>query len=500
MAYPLELLARQNCKRIHVSLYQSAGFIEAFFGSGSRWGVHLEYLLQPEDWGSAGSIRWAKQHLTEPFVVLPSDMICDIDLVSIFQQHIAGKNIATIVMTPRKPSTSAQSTTRNNADGEEYVETGIFVLDPQVIEHIPTRSFFEISSHLIPALVAAGLAVNRVVTREYWNPLSTFAEYQEAQKTVLESALTQQEPLNRVPFLRFPGVQGRKIREGVWVGHNSSIHPLARLTPPILVANNCLIGKGVDLGPYAVIGNNVIIDEDATIANTTVLDNSYIGHLVNLENRIVSKNILIDANSGEAVDVPDPHLLTQTYRVFDDSGVGRLIDIISALFYFVATFPITLIAGILLLVTTGSIFRWYPRIHMAPSKPGLAQEHEFKSFKLLRFATRDRNGRPTLMGKVLEKWDLHRLPELLNIIRGDIRFIGVKPLSPEENSLVKEPWQKTRYAVSPGFTGLWYVQTLSTSDFDEVLVSDAYYAATRTWTGDIKLVFQTIRTWFRRLK
>jgi NDP-sugar pyrophosphorylase family protein len=504
MAYSLELLARQDCKRIHVSLYNSGNYIEAYFGSGSRWGIHLEYLLQPSDWGSAGSIRWARQHLTDTFVVMPADMLVDLDLATIFEQHKSSQSVATVVLTTKRPTLPAQQENSNHGGEKasaagECVETGIFVLDPKVIDYIPSREYFDISTQLIPALIAAGLPVQQVMSDGYWNPLETIADYQEAQKTVLNSALARHTISTVVPFIRYPAVEGRQVREGVWVGHDSSVHPLARLRPPVFIANNCYIRKGVDLGPHAIIGSNVIIDEDATVTNSTVLDHTYVGQLVNLENRVVNKKLLIDSTTGETVYVSDQHLLSETYRVIDDSGLARLTEILLTLLLLLVSLPIGLLISLLLLATNGHVFRWFPRIHMLPSDPGSAQEPQYKSFKLLRFVTRDTKGKVSWIGKVLERWDLYRLPELWNIIKGDIRLVGVKPLSPEENSLVREAWQKTRYEVSPGFTGLWYVQTTSASNFDEILVSDAYYVATRTWAGDFKLGFQSILTWFRRL-
>lgn len=508
MAYSVELLARQGCKRIHVSLYNSANYIEAYFKNGSRWGINLEYFLQPSNWGSAGSIYWARQHLTETFIVMPADILIDLDLDPIFEQHRANKSVATmIVARPRQSSMNQpQASSTTQAEGESLesqqdgcVETGVYVFDPSVLKYIPSRTYFDISTDLIPTLISANLPVNRVMVNGYWNPLETFSDYLEAQKTILESAQAKQSMTNTIPFIRYPSLEGRKVREGVWVGNDTSIHPLARLRLPILIGNHCFIRSGVELGPHTVIGNNVIIDEEATVTESTVLDHTYVGQLVNLESRIVNKKLLIDVKSGEKVYVSDQHLLSQTYREIGDSGLARLAEVSFTIFLLLITLPITLIISCLLLLTNGRVFRWHPRIHMVPSNPDSAQEPEYKSFRLLRFITRNATGQLTWPGKLLEKSDLFRLPELWNIIKGDIQLVGVKPLSPEENSLVREAWQKTRYEIPPGFTGLWYLQTTPDSHFDDILVSDAYYAATRNWSGDLKIVYQSFTTWVRHL-
>jgi lipopolysaccharide/colanic/teichoic acid biosynthesis glycosyltransferase len=123
-----------------------------------------------------------------------------------------------------------------------------------------------------------------------------------------------------------------------------------------------------------------------------------------------------------------------------------------------------------------------------------------RQFRLLRFSTHSANGKSAWGGKWLEKWEFHRLPELWNVLIGDLRFIGVKPLSVDEAGKITEKWQQKRNEYASGFTGLWYIQTRGESTLDEVLIADAYYVATRTWREDVRLFWQTIPTWWRRAR
>jgi lipopolysaccharide/colanic/teichoic acid biosynthesis glycosyltransferase len=119
-------------------------------------------------------------------------------------------------------------------------------------------------------------------------------------------------------------------------------------------------------------------------------------------------------------------------------------------------------------------------------------------FDLLHFATRNRNGRVTWLGALLQKLEWQRLPELWNVARGDLLLIGVKPLTPDEIRQITEPWQQKRNEYPAGFTGLWFTQLGPHSNLDEILVSDAYYVATRSWRGDFKLLWQTPKAWWAR--
>ena len=100
MAYNLELLGRMGFKHILVSVHSLAHIIETYFGNGQRWGVSLEYLLQRDTLGSAGALRWAKLHLTDPFIVIPADQIADLDISEAIDRHISQRATATVIVQP----------------------------------------------------------------------------------------------------------------------------------------------------------------------------------------------------------------------------------------------------------------------------------------------------------------------------------------------------------------------------------------------------------------
>jgi lipopolysaccharide/colanic/teichoic acid biosynthesis glycosyltransferase len=119
-------------------------------------------------------------------------------------------------------------------------------------------------------------------------------------------------------------------------------------------------------------------------------------------------------------------------------------------------------------------------------------------FQMMRFRTRRAKGSFFVGGRLLEQLELQRLPELLNVLRGEMGLIGVKPLTPEETEQLTEEWHQRRHEAPAGFTGLWYLQTDATSELDTVIVTDVYYTATRSWRSDIVLLLRTPGTWLRR--
>jgi lipopolysaccharide/colanic/teichoic acid biosynthesis glycosyltransferase len=103
----------------------------------------------------------------------------------------------------------------------------------------------------------------------------------------------------------------------------------------------------------------------------------------------------------------------------------------------------------------------------------------------------------------MQRWELERLPELWNVITGDLALVGVRPMSPVEVASLQEAWEQKRNEYPAGFTGLWYVHGthshgLEASLLEASLIDDAYYTATRSWQGDLVLICRTPQAWWRR--
>lgn len=492
MGYGIELLARHGVKQITVSLHHLAGEIERFFGDGRRWGVSLHYRLQREVMGTAGSLLLAKQALTETFIVLPGDIVADVDLTAALAAHQASTSVATIITRPLQAS-GAGVDQNNHTLNHTANHTGIYIFEPEVMAAIPYRTPFDIQEQLIPHLLSTGATVHKYEAEGYYNPLNTWADYQAAQKYLLHNERTT-ETSGRA---RFVSLTGLEVQRGVWLGRKSSVHPQANLVPPVYIGEQCQIGKGVELGPYAVLGNHVIVDENATIANSTILNDTYVGQLLHLQNKVVAGKLVIDTASANHVHLTDPFLLNEIGRTLHLT-IQRGLDILIALLWLLLLSPLLLLVAALLIVTTGQVFERVVRYSRKTAASGDERDQTQQVHHLLHFRTRAADGQLSRLGYWLARWELNRLPELFAVLWGELRFVGVKPLTEAEMKEANEPWHQTRTGCEPGFTGLWYTQTQG-SELDEILMADVYYAATHTWGGDIRLVCHTPVRWCKRL-
>ncbi len=99
--------------------------------------------------------------------------------------------------------------------------------------------------------------------------------------------------------------------------------------------------------------------------------------------------------------------------------------------------------------------------------------------------------RITHVGKLLRRTSLDELPQLINVLRGDMSLVGPRPLVPDEDALI-EGWQRRRLAVKPGMTGLWQIFGSSRIPMHEMVKIDYIYGANWSLWLDLRILLRTV--------
>jgi NDP-sugar pyrophosphorylase family protein len=510
MAYNLELLIRHKFKHISASLHKNPSEIEAYFGDGQYRGANITYLLQKNLLGDAGSIRWVYPQADEPVVLLPADRLIDLQLDRLIDFHetkSAGISVVLGQTTAHVPTSffyikdeKIVSIGNGKKLSDRWILTGVYIFSPEIIQKIPYRKPYTVVDDLLPALLKEGYPIHAYQFEGYWNPLETFLDYWEAQSTVMSFGLTSDHSENTKSELNYLGIEGKQQADGIWIGHNNWIHPSVLISPQLYFHKNNRIEKDVQIGPDVVISQNVIVDRGATIQNSLILDHTYVGQLVNIHSKIVYKNLVIDLESGEYVRLSDEFLLGEARSEYLDLSFRLMLGWLLALGLFVLLLPLFLLAFGLLVLDGKPIFEYTTCVNNEFRWFIPAEERKFRSIDLIRFRTHHSDQTITRLGRFLKATQINRLPELINVIRGDLTLVGVKPLSIEISTKLTEDWEKTRFSVPAGITGLWFLRTNENSTLDEVLITDSYYAVTRTWKEDLMILLRTPLAWTNHLR
>lgn len=501
MAITIEELSKQGIRDIIVNLHELGGSIESFFGTGRRWGVDLQYVLQKDPVGNGGSLARSAPHIkSDHLLFLPGDKLYFADYKALQESHTGSKAKLTVVMHQSTPL-SGFPTTMSESD-----YTGIFIINRTLIKEIEKnldkQDPCDILSDLVPYLENRGESVNYETISSYQDPFTSYEQYNDTQQHILGKAY--QSSRNGLNGSSQKGIDieipGTRYGHGVWVGKNCVIHPSVRITPPVVIGDNTQIGREVELGPNVVIGSHVIIDDEATVRQSTIMNYTYIGHLVNVENRFVHHNLIIDNKSSEHIFITDPFILGEAAPRVVNRSLRRAYDLTWALLLTLLLLPIMLIIGVITRLSHGVIFEKIKVFGTTYKQIHAGNKASPESFTLTHFATsRAENETHSRFGNWLRSTELYRLPELFDVISGKLSLVGVRPIQTKALEQFTEEWQYQKFSYSCGLTGLWYTEGSSHLSDESSIIFDVYYVAMRDFWEDLRIFRTTPVVWWHKM-
>jgi mannose-1-phosphate guanylyltransferase/phosphomannomutase len=291
MEHIVSLLRRHGITDIVVTVAFLPNAIRSYFGNGSELGVRMVYATEESPLGTAGSVRNAMEQLTERFLVISGDVLTDIDLTEIIAFHEKNDALATIALAAvENPLEFGIVITREDGTIERFLEkpgwgqvfsdtinTGIYVLEPEIFERIPPGRSVDFSGEVFPAALEDGGRLFGYVADGYWEDVGTTAAYLQAHEDILDGKVE-------------ADVSGFELRPGVWVGKGSSVDPLAQIESPVFIAENCTVDAGAVLGAYATLGANTRVGERAEVRRSVIGENSYLGPAVSVEGAVLGRS------------------------------------------------------------------------------------------------------------------------------------------------------------------------------------------------------------------
>lgn len=314
MEHIIELLKGHGITDTVVTLQFLPQVIKSYFGEGTDLGVTLSYAIEETPLGTAGSVKNAEGYLDETFIVISGDVVTDIDISQVIDFHKKKKALATLTLksveNPREfgvvitgKDGRIQKFLEKPTWGEVFsdtINTGIYVLEPEVFDYIPADKPFDFSRDLFPLLLKEGKSLYGCTVKGYWCDIGNVQQYIQVHQDILERKVKIE-----------PG--GIKMLEDIWVGKGSFIDPTADLSGPIVIGQNVKIGAGAKVGKYSVIGNNVIIDKEAQTYRSIILENSFVGSQARLYGCVI----------GRSCDVKRGARLEQGVVVGDECNIGE---------------------------------------------------------------------------------------------------------------------------------------------------------------------------------
>lgn len=330
MEYVLRLLRRHGIRDAVVTVQYLASLIRRYFGDGSELGMTLHYATEETPLGTAGSVKNASDYLRgEPFIVISGDALTDIDLTDLIHFHETKGGPVTVCLTRVKDPVEFGITIVDDDNrvirflekptwGEVFsdtVNTGIYVIDPEVLDHVPAGEVVDWSADVFPALMAEGTPIYGFVAEGYWEDVGTHESYVRAQADVLDRKVD-------------ADIDGFEVSPGVWVGEGAEVDPDATITGPVYIGDYAKVER-VELGEHTVLGSNVVVRSGASLERVVVHDNVYVGPQALLRACVIGRGTDVmraarveeGAVVGESCVLEEESIISPNVRIYPNKTI-----------------------------------------------------------------------------------------------------------------------------------------------------------------------------------
>lgn len=295
LGHILDLLKHHGVEDIVITLQYLPTAIQDYFGDGSQMGLNLRYVVEETPLGTAGGMKNAAGHLDDTFLVISGDALTDLDLTGLADYHRHSGSMATLALySVPDPQQYGVVITDENGQIRRFLEkpdwgnvisdtvnTGIYVLEPEIFDYIPDDTPYDFSTQLFPTLLDERKALYGYVASGYWCDIGDTNEYLRANADMVSGRVRTYQPL------------GTQQWGGTITGENVDIAPDAQIYGPVYLGNSVKIKGGVTIHGPTVIRDYTVIDNHSRIERSVMWRNTYVGETCELRGVIVGRQCTI---------------------------------------------------------------------------------------------------------------------------------------------------------------------------------------------------------------
>ncbi len=316
-----------------VLLYFKPEIIQEHFGDGSEFGIKITYVVPDDDYGTAGAVKLAEEFIgNENFIIISGDLVTDFDFRKIFDYHEKKNSKLTITLTSvDNPLEFGVVIANEEGKIEKFLEkpswgevfsdtinTGIYIIEPEILEYIPKNENYDLSKDLFPKLMREGIDLMAGYSEGYWRDVGNPESYRDVYDDILTG---------KVKFK----LQGEKTSfpDGVLYSDESySFDKSIEIVGTVVLGKNVTLKKGVKLN-NVVIGDNVTIGKESKIRNSVIWNDVEIHAKVKLDacvicnDNVIGKNVTANAGMilAEGCEIGQLTKIEQDVTIWPDKKI-----------------------------------------------------------------------------------------------------------------------------------------------------------------------------------
>ena len=272
--------------------------IQRYFDNGATFGVKLTYAIEDSPLGTAGAVKNAEHNLDDTVAVLNGDTFSDIDLADMIAFHRYKKAKVTIALT-RVDNPCAFGVVETDSYGRvkqfiekpspnevttNWINAGIYIIESEILEHVPGGSYYTFEKGLFPFLLELGESIYGYLFSGYWLDMGTLEKYMQLNFDLL---------LSKAKSALIDSLGKDEVR----CDERVIIHPSAKIVGPAMIGSNCSIGGGAHIMGPVIIGSDCSVGEDTIVEEAVLWKGVNIGKGAELRRCIVGSHTTVGNNS-----------------------------------------------------------------------------------------------------------------------------------------------------------------------------------------------------------
>jgi len=449
--FVIDFLQKQNIRKVDIVLSHLPYLIENFLEKGAQWGIEIRYHLTPDPQRPYRIMKIISEGWRgEPFLLGRADELPLFEFPWLFEVYKKNDESTFLYYPDREWSGWALGNVGmfDHLEGNESENVFINGLKALPHQEIKAKRFLEVKN------------------------LKQF-------HTINLDMLIQPNTRHLFPpFTHSP-------QKGIWLSPSASLHTSVKVTPPVYIGEHCQIKENVSIGPNVVMEKNCVVGEESQLDNSLVMQQSFIGKGLEIKHCLVDRHHVYNLKHDSHVLINDELILSEMEPKLSWEQLG----VQAAERGFALIFLFLFSPFFLYLLFTRKVMK-----KETVSLPAGIDTKLWKTFDLYRMPPEDCEE---------EEGFLTFIPMLVNILQGDLHWVGTQPRSKKEIQLLPPEWRTAYMQSKPGLITIEMIELSRNPTSYEKYTAEAYYTANMSFTQDlwfvIRWLFKSAVYSFRRI-
>ncbi|MBE5816425.1 MAG: hypothetical protein E7315_01720 [Clostridiales bacterium] len=295
--YVLRNLKKHSVYEATITARYLNDVIISHYANGHSMSMNISYSIEDAPLGTAGSVKKAVGNIDEDVLVISGDGLSSVDISGAYRLHKEkGADVTMVLHRVEEPLQYGVVITDNNGRVTKFCEkpswcqvfsdtvnTGTYILSPNVIKMIPEKCQYDFSSDLFPEILKNTGKIYGYMDESYWCDIGNKEMYLQANKDVL---------MGKMEYCGGCTL----MKNGIYYGKNVTVRPGAVIEDRVMLCDGCTVSRNARISSGSVIGHGAFIGEGASIKGSVIGDNVYIGECCEIRGGVICDGVHLGSN------------------------------------------------------------------------------------------------------------------------------------------------------------------------------------------------------------